>query len=143
MPVSDDEFSKGRVDFYTRLRPAIIEDLKDRTGGYSSSEILDHLSSSHYKPDDVTTYREITKIRNDEQWIDLDNKQLDVLEAVLNKMYDDGELEREKIKIGSRTNNMKVYKSDVGGEVEEEVEYDTTAQWFYRYPSKPAVLQNT
>ena len=106
MPISGDEWDHDRIDFRSRLRPAIMEILNETQKAYAASEILDIMD----QPDeDLTDALKSTlgTLAKDRQWIELWGKRQTILENVLKELCNNGEIECKEM--GQETDSQEIY----------------------------------
>ena len=101
MPISEDEWNKGKVDFFPRLRPVVMEILNATTNAYTTEEILYFLGRpDNDLPDELMD--DLRILANDAQWAEQgERRQMPILTSLLEKLVADGEVEFKEINQGA------------------------------------------
>ena len=110
MPISEDEWNKGEVNFFSRLEPVVMKIFATTTDAYTIEEILYSLGRTNNDlPDELR--EDLGILASDAQWNEQGEKrQMSILARLLEKLVADKKLESKQISEGVDS-PMKYYKA--------------------------------
>ena len=101
MPISEDEWNKGKVDFFPRLKPVVVNILNATRDAYTADEILYLLGQTDSDLSDELKDG-LKRLNNDAQWAEQgERRQMLILTGLLEKLAADGEVDSKEISHGA------------------------------------------
>ena len=96
MPISEDEWNKGRIDFAPQLRPIVMKILNSTTDAYLIDEILHSiLQTDNDILDELKD--NLRALNSDVQWTEGRAQQIPILTKVTDELVKDGKIDAKML----------------------------------------------